>query len=66
MTLVKANAMAEQLGHDVYVVVTDNKHGVQLEELSPKVHLIDLNVNYYEDDWKSKFHILKGIVVKTP
>ena len=44
--------------------MTDNKEGVLTEPLSPKVHLIDLDVNYYQDDWQSKWHVLKGIFIK--
>lgn len=64
VTVVKANALAEIEGNRVYVVVTDNKEGVRVQELSPKVTLIDLDVNYYTDDWKSRLYVLKGIIVK--
>ena len=48
VTTVKANALAEIPGNEVYVVVTDNKAGPAIHELSPKVHLIDLDINYYD------------------
>lgn len=64
VTVVKANALAEIDGNKVYVVVTDNKKGVVVQKLSPKVTLIDLDVNYYTDDWKSRLYVLKGILVK--
>lgn len=64
VTVVKANALAEIEGNKVYIVVTDNKEGVVVQKLSPKVTLIDLDVNYYTDDWKSRLHVLKGIFVK--
>lgn len=64
VTVVKANALAEVPGNEVYIVVTDNKDGVYTEPISEKVHLIDLDVNYYQDDWKSKWHVLKGIFIK--
>lgn len=64
VTVVKANALSEIPGNEVYIVVTDNKEGVFTEPLSPKVHLIDLDVNYYQDDWQSKWHVLKGIFIK--
>lgn len=61
MTLVKANALAEIVGNEVYVVVTDNwATHIVMEELSAKVHFIDLGINYYKDDWKSVFHRLKS------
>lgn len=64
VTVVKANALAEVAGYDVYIIVTDNEKGVITEPLSDKVHLIDLKINYYSDDWKSKWNVLKGIIVK--
>ena len=64
VTTVKANALAKIPTNEVYVIVTDNKNGVVVEELDAKVRLIDLDVNYYEDDWKSKYHVLKGIFLK--
>ena len=64
VTVVKANALAEIEGNEVYIIVTDNKKGVHTETLSPKVHLIDLDINYYSDDWKSKWNVLKGIFFK--
>ena len=48
VTVVKANALAEIPGNEVYVVVTDNKAGPEIHKLSPKVHLIDLDINYYD------------------
>ena len=51
VTVVKANALAEIEGNEVFVVVTDNQQNVQCETLSEKVNFIHLEVNYYEDDW---------------
>lgn len=64
VTVVKANALAEIEGNEVYLIVTDNKNGIITEPLSPKVHLIDLDINYYEDDYKSHWNVLKGIFIK--
>ena len=64
VTVVKANALAEIENNEVYIIVTDNKNGVFTEPLSPKVHLIDLDINYYEDDYKSRWNVLKGIFIK--
>lgn len=64
VTVIKANAIANIVGNEVYVVVSDNKNGVCIDELSPKVHLIDLDINYYSDDWKSNINVLKGIFIK--
>lgn len=61
VTLIKANALAEIAGNEIYVIVTDNweKH-VLTQELSPKIHFINLEVNYYKDDYKSRLHQLKS------
>lgn len=64
VTVVKANALADLEGNEVYIVVTDNKNGVITEPLSSKVHLIDLDINYYKDDYKSRWNVLKGIFIK--
>lgn len=45
MLPVKANALAEIEGNEVYVIVTDNIPGTQIHPLSHKVHLIDLGIN---------------------
>lgn len=58
----KANAFAEK-GHEVYISVSDHNSDV-LVDISDKVRVEDLKVKYYEDDWKSKLHILKGILIK--
>ena len=50
VTVVKANALADIPGNEVYLIVTDNKVGNDLHELSPKVHLIDLDINYHMGD----------------
>ena len=50
VTIVKVNALSAINGNEVYVVVTDNKHSTLVQELSPAVHLIDLDINYYKGD----------------
>ena len=65
ITIIKANALAEIVGNEIFIIVTDHDVKSHLTfHLSSNVHLIDLDVNYYEDDWKSQWHVLKGIVVK--
>lgn len=50
ITIVKANALADIAGIEVYVAVADHDSGrTPIEKLSPKVHFINLGVNYYED-----------------
>ncbi len=64
VTAIKAAALAAVEGNEVWVVVTDNKTGMLTQPLPPEVHLVDLDVNYYADDFKSKLHVLKGILLK--
>lgn len=57
VTLLKANALADIPQNEVYIIVTDNwmNHPL-IHELSPKIIFINLQINYYKDDYKSKFH----------
>ncbi|WP_297900465.1 glycosyltransferase family 4 protein [uncultured Parabacteroides sp.] len=64
VTIVKANALAEIVGNEIYIIVTDNKKGYLVHPLSSKVHLIDLDVNYYQNDWKSRWYVLHEILIK--
>ena len=63
ITIAKANALAQIEGNEIWIIVTDNKQKPVLP-IDNKVHIIDLDINYFKDDWKSKFHILKGILIK--
>lgn len=64
VTIRKANALAI-LGHEVYIIVTDHaSSAIQIEELAKTVQLIDLNVNYYKYDWKSRLHSIYSSFVK--
>ena len=47
ITIAKANELAKN--NEVWIIVTDNKKDPVLP-LSPRVHLIDLNINYFEDE----------------
>lgn len=64
VTAAKANALAEIPGNDVYICVSDHKENNLSYPLSSKIRLIDLNIDYYNDDWKSKWNVVKGIIVK--
>lgn len=64
VTICKANALAEVAGNEVFIIVTDNQRDFRPTPLSPKVRVVDLQVNYYDDDWKSRWHFLKGMFVK--
>lgn len=59
VTIAKANKLA--LKNEVWIIVTDNKDK-PVFPLSTKVHLVNCDINYFEDDWKSRFYILKGIL----
>lgn len=61
-TITKANGLA-QIGHQVWIIVTDNKYS-PLHPVDPKVQVINLDINYSEDDWKSKFYVIKSILIK--
>ena len=63
ITIVKANALARVEGNEVWIVVTDNKSSPH-QALEKNVHLVDLDINYYDDDWKGAFYVIKGIVLK--
>lgn len=62
ITITKANGLA-QIGHQVWIIVTDNKYS-PLHPVDPKVQVINLDINYFEDDWKSKFYVIKSILIK--
>lgn len=62
ITITKANGLA-QMGHQVWIIVTDNKYP-PLHPVDPKVQVINLDINYFEDDWKSKFCVIKSILIK--
>lgn len=63
ITIAKASALANIPGNEVWIVVTDNRKDIVLP-INPDVHIINLNVNYFEDDWKGKLYVLKGILYK--
>ncbi|SCM59549.1 glycosyltransferase family 4 protein [Petrimonas mucosa] len=42
----KANYLAEQLGYEVYIIITDGKGQKPFYELSPKISIINLNIDY--------------------
>lgn len=63
ITIAKASALANIPDNEVWIVVTDHKKNLVLP-INPKVHIVNLNINYYEDDWKGKWYVLKGIVYK--
>ena len=63
VTVTKANALAAVPGNEVWVIVADDS-GKRMTPLSRDVHFVDLGINYYKDDWKSRWNVLKGIFIK--
>ena len=63
ITIAKASALADIPDNEVWIAVTDNRKNPVLP-INPKVHIIDLKINYFEDDWKGRLYVLKGILYK--
>ncbi|MGL4518287.1 MAG: glycosyltransferase family 4 protein [Phocaeicola sp.] len=51
----KANYLAEEVGHEVYIIMTDAKDKTPFFPLSPKVHLIQLDEDF-EQLWDKPLH----------
>lgn len=47
VTVVKANALAEVPGNEVYIVVLTDKKGCYTEVPSPKVKVVDLDAEFF-------------------
>ena len=63
VTLTKANALADFENNSVWIIYADHSGQLQFP-LSSRVHTVELGINYYEDDWKSRWNVLKGILIK--
>ena len=63
ITIAKASALADISGNEVWIIVTDNRKEMVLP-INPQVHILNLNINYFEDDWKGRWYVLKGIFYK--
>ena len=50
----KANYFADVLGYDIYIVITDGKGNPPYFELSPKIHIVQLDINF-EQLWNRNF-----------
>lgn len=57
---IKANYFADILGYNIYIILTDNKDKEPYYKLSPKIHLINLDINFNEL-WKQS--IFKKILM---
>lgn len=45
---IKANYLAENFGYDIYIILTDGKDRKQAFPLSPKIKVINLEIDYYK------------------
>ena len=45
---IKANYFADILGYDIYIILTDGKEEKPFYELSPKIHIVHLDINFDE------------------
>lgn len=59
ITIIKANALAEIPGNQVWIALADNRYSaiVRLK----KVSVLDLAVHYYEEDDRSYFHAIMDL-----
>lgn len=51
---IKANYFAEVLRYDIYVILTDGKDKQPYYQLSPKIHVINLDINF-DELWNKSF-----------
>lgn len=56
----KANYFADELGYDIYIILTDNKEKKPYYQLSPKINVINLDINF-DDLWKKSI-LKKGFL----
>lgn len=50
----KANYLADVLGYDIYIILSDGKDKAPYYQLSPKIHVIQLDINF-EELWGCNF-----------
>lgn len=63
VTIAKANALADIIWNQVYIIVTAN-NGTPVLSINPKINIINLNVNYGEDFGKNKLQIYQILLKK--
>ena len=51
---IKANYFADILGYEIYIILTDGKDKQPYYPLSPKIHIINLNINF-DELWNKPF-----------
>lgn len=65
ITVLKANAIAETEGWEVFIVVCDHVEGCGFADmLSAKVRLVNLGVGYGDIDWRTRLHGILGLLGK--
>lgn len=52
---IKANYFADVLEYDIYIILTDGKDKKTFYELSPKIHIVNLDINFNEL-WGKSFY----------
>ncbi|MBP5423128.1 MAG: glycosyltransferase family 4 protein [Paludibacteraceae bacterium] len=64
ITITKANALAGIKSNEVWLAVITNKT-TPIFPIDERIHLVNLDVNYYENDWEMNiFQQLKNIYIK--
>lgn len=58
---IKANYFAEELGYDIYIILTDGKESSPFYPLSPKVNVVHLNINFNEM-WETSSIVKKSLI----
>lgn len=62
VTTVKASALATIAGNEVYIITAEGR-GKSIFPLDSRVRIIDLDIRYYNDDWKSKWSLIKSSII---
>lgn len=60
---IKANYFAEVYGYDISIILTDGEGQKTFYELSPKIHIIHLNLNFNQM-WDQPFYKKLWIYLK--
>lgn len=63
VTIAKANALADIIGNQVFIIVTAN-NGNPVLSINPKINIINLNVNYGEDFGKNRLQVYQILFKK--
>jgi len=61
---IKANYFADIFGYEVFIILTDGKDKTPYYQLSPKIHLINLDINYDDLNGQTFYKRLPGYLLK--